>query len=106
MLVLGVSGPVLGFNEPARVSLRYEVLEPGEWAGKELPILEHIDIGDRLKAGNWLVLLYHYDCPGCAEAIPNVRVQARRECHIRGGSISRKNFPKNSKIISGANGYF
>jgi thiol-disulfide isomerase/thioredoxin len=77
VLVLGVAGPVLAFNEPARVTLRYEVLEPGEWVGKELPILEHIDIGERLKAGNWLVLLYHYDCPGCAEAIPMYEQVAR-----------------------------
>jgi len=77
VLVLGVAGPVLAFNEAARVSLRYEVLEPGEWVGKKLPILEQIDIGERLRAGNWLVLLYHYDCPGCAEAIPMYEQMAR-----------------------------
>jgi thiol-disulfide isomerase/thioredoxin len=77
VLVLGVAGPVLAFNEPARVTARYEILEPGEWVGKELPILENIDIGERLRAGNWLVLLYHYDCPGCAEAMPMYERTAR-----------------------------
>ena len=69
--------PVLAFNEPAPVTLRYEVLEPGEWVGKELRILEHIDIGERLKAGNWLVLVYTCDCSGCAEAIPMYERMAR-----------------------------
>ena len=50
-------------------SQAYEVLEPQTWVGKELPILEYIDIGDKLKAGNWLVLFYHYDCPDCISAI-------------------------------------
>ncbi len=64
------STAVLALNEPALVTARYEVLEPAEWVGRELPILAHIDIKDQLSQGNWLVLLYHYDCPGCGETIP------------------------------------
>ena len=56
-------------TEPAKSTSAYEVLEPEEWVGKELPILEYIDIGEKLKKGNWLVLFYHYDCPDCIEAI-------------------------------------
>jgi thiol-disulfide isomerase/thioredoxin len=34
------------------------------------PMLKYIDIKQRLKSGVWVVLLYHYDCPDCAKAIP------------------------------------
>ncbi|MHC4647895.1 MAG: hypothetical protein ACYTBJ_20725, partial [Planctomycetota bacterium] len=61
----------------AKVTSSYEVLEPESWPGKELPILEHIDIAESLRTGNWLVLLYHYDCPDCAIAIPKYEQMAR-----------------------------
>lgn len=70
ILILGVTTPILAFNEPAKITSSYEVLEPDTWVGKELPILYHIDIGKQLRKGNWLVLLYHHDCPDCAAAIP------------------------------------
>ena len=75
---VAVSSPVLIFNEPAMVTTQYEVLEPSEWIGKELPILEHIDIGEELKTGNWLVVLYHHDCPSCAEVIPKIEKMAEK----------------------------
>ena len=67
--ILGISAPILAFNEPAMVTASYEVLEPKTWVGKELPILEHIDIAESLTKGTWLVLLYHYDCPDCRASI-------------------------------------
>jgi thiol-disulfide isomerase/thioredoxin len=48
------------------------------WVGKRLPILEHIDIGKQLGQGNWLVVLYHHDCPDCRIAIPTYEEMARR----------------------------
>jgi thiol-disulfide isomerase/thioredoxin len=69
---VAVSSPVLILNEPAMVTAQYEVLEPETWIGKELPILEHIDIAEKLKTGNWLVVLYHHDCPSCAEEVPKI----------------------------------
>ena len=75
--VLGVTTPILAFNEPAMVTSSYEVLEPETWVGKKLPILKHIDIAESLKKGTWLVLLYHYDCPGCGTAIPEYEQIAR-----------------------------
>jgi hypothetical protein len=65
-VVLGGCRPLTG---PAKSTSAYEVLEPETWVGKELPILDYIDIGEKLKKGNWLVLFYHYDCPDCIEAI-------------------------------------
>ncbi len=77
LTILGVTTPILAINEPAKVTIRYEVLEPSNWVGKELPILEHIDIAESLKSGTWLVLLYHYDCPDCGHAIPMYEQMAR-----------------------------
>ncbi|RKY10570.1 MAG: hypothetical protein DRP56_00630 [Planctomycetota bacterium] len=74
---VAVSSPLLILNEPKTVTSTYEVLEPETWIGKELPILEHIDIGDQLKTGNWLVMLYHHDCPDCQAAIPKLEQTAR-----------------------------
>lgn len=67
---LGITTPILAFGQPPRITTRYEVLEPETWVGKELPILDNIDIGERLKKGAWLILFYHHDCPDCARAIP------------------------------------
>jgi thiol-disulfide isomerase/thioredoxin len=73
---VGGTSPVLLFKAPGAVTAEYEILEPETWVGKELPILEYIDIGEQLKEGNWLVVLYHHDCPGCAEAIPTIEQMA------------------------------
>ena len=75
--ILVVTTPLLALNEPARITSSYEVLEPNTWIGKELPILERIDICEQIKLGTWLVLLYHYDCPYCARAIPMYERMAR-----------------------------
>lgn len=74
---VGGTSPVLILREPPAVTSEYEILEPETWVGKELPILEHIDIGEQLKEGNWLVVLYHHDCPDCAEALPQIEAMAR-----------------------------
>jgi len=77
LAILGVTTPILALNEPATVTSSYEVLEPETWVGKELPILDHIDIAETLKKGTWLVLLYHYDCLDCGWAIPKYEQMAR-----------------------------
>jgi len=77
LTILGVTTPILAINEPAKVTTRYEVLEPETWVGKELPILEYINIAETLRKGTWLVLLYHYDCPDCGRAIPMYEQMAR-----------------------------
>lgn len=77
LLILGVTTPILAFNKPAKITSSYEVLEPETWVGKELQILDHIDIGKQLRKGNWLILLYHHDCPDCAVAIPKYERMGR-----------------------------
>jgi len=77
LVMLGISTAVLAFNKPKKITSSYEILEPETWIGKELPILEHIDIGDKIKKGMWLVVLYHHDCPDCQAAIPQYEPIAR-----------------------------
>ena len=77
VITLAVTTPILAFNEPAKITSSYEVLEPETWVGKKLPILEHIDIVKQLEKGTWLVLMYHHDCPDCAAAIPKYERIAR-----------------------------
>jgi hypothetical protein len=45
------------------------VLEPDQWNGQRLPILEHIDLGKQLTRGAWKVVLFHHDCPKCRETV-------------------------------------
>ncbi len=77
LAILGLTTPILALNKPATVTSSYEILEPQTWVGRELPILEHIDIGEYLRQGNWLVVLYHHDCPDCQAAIPRYEQMAR-----------------------------
>ena len=77
-ILLGSIVPVLIFNRPAEKTSKYEVLKPqgwtdGEQAGKEWPLLKHIDICESLKSKIVVVLLYRYDCPNCHEAIPEYK---------------------------------
>lgn len=69
VMVLGVTAPILALNKPADIAATYEVLEPQTWVGKELPILDHIDVERRLRHGTWLVLLFYAGCPECHEAM-------------------------------------
>ena len=60
---LTTEGEIIGSSE-------FVILEPEEWTGRQFPLINHIDIGNQLAKGDWVVLLYHHDCPQCAEAIP------------------------------------
>lgn len=53
------------------------VLEPEKWIGKSFPIFKHVDISPQLAAGNWIVLIYHHNCPVCREAIPEYEQLAK-----------------------------
>ena len=44
-------------------------LEPRNWIGKRLPLLSHIDMGERLQHGDWLVVLYNGGCAKCRAAL-------------------------------------
>ena len=73
LLALTVTTPILAWVKAPQVTAAYEVLEPSQWIGSTLPILEQIDIADQLRRGRWLVLLYHHDCPDCQALFPRYR---------------------------------
>jgi hypothetical protein len=66
------------------------ILEPEKWVGKQFPLLPFIKdasnelhpgerpLRERLADGNWIVVLYHHDCPKCREKIPKYEELARR----------------------------
>jgi len=67
---VGVTTTALVMHVPKRVTAEFEVLEPPSWVGDTLPIMTHIDRAAPLQQGNWLIMLFHHDCPDCAEAMP------------------------------------
>lgn len=67
---VGVTTAGLILHEPARVTAAFEVLEPETWIDETLPIMAQVDCTDSLQQGRWLIMLFHHDCPDCAEAKP------------------------------------
>jgi len=59
----------------------FVILEPEHWKGQPLPIADHLNIGEELTAGEWVLLLYHHDCPKCQEAVPQYQELAERLAH-------------------------
>lgn len=47
----------------------FAALAPGDWAGRTLPIGEHVDIWRKLQRGKWVVLLYRANCAECSQLI-------------------------------------
>jgi len=56
---------------------RFEVVDTSDWVGRRFPLLEETDIADRLRAGNWLVVLHRPDCEACRRGVPRFIEQAR-----------------------------
>ncbi|SRR5579875_1719375 len=54
------------------------VIDPQDWIGRRLPLLPHIDIGERLQSGDWLIVLYRRDCQPCHEQLPLLFTALRR----------------------------
>jgi hypothetical protein len=53
------------------------LLEPESCVGRRLPLVSYVDIGSKLVAGNWTVVLYRHDCPKCHALIDRLAQQAR-----------------------------
>jgi hypothetical protein len=54
------------------------VIDPQDWIGRRLPLLSHIDIGERLQSGDWVMVLYRRDCQSCHEQLPLLFPALRR----------------------------
>jgi hypothetical protein len=71
LIAVGTTTPLLAFGGKAELmSSGYEVLEPETWVGQRLPIFDDIGIGESLKKGEWVILLYRHNCPSCVSTIP------------------------------------
>ena len=58
------------------------VLEPSEWVGQKLPILEYISTNLDLSSGEWLIVLVRHGCPTCEESLPRY-LELERTGHVR-----------------------
>ncbi len=74
--IVTASGDIVGDSD-------FVILEPEEWIGKRFPLLAYTDIGSELIQGDWVVILYHYDCPKCQKAIEKYDLLSR-ELAVRG----------------------
>jgi thiol-disulfide isomerase/thioredoxin len=52
------------------VSEKYEVVDASKWPNQQWPLLQYIDIADKLQIGDWVVFMYHNDCPDCRASMP------------------------------------
>jgi len=85
LITLVTTSAVLAFNEPAKVTSSYEVLGPETWIGQPLPVLKHIDIGEKLAKGKWLLIFYRHDCQACKEEFQKYEQSARELARIPTG---------------------
>lgn len=69
--IIAKDGAILGNS-------RFVVLEPQKWIGKRFPLLAHIDIGEQLSQGNWIVVLYDIRCSHCRAVMPTYLRMAQR----------------------------
>jgi len=46
------------------------VLEPATWLNQPFSLLDELDGPADLRHGRWIVVMYHYDCEDCLEALP------------------------------------
>jgi hypothetical protein len=55
------------------------LLEPLDWLGKPFPLAPYIrETSNEVLQGDWIVLLYHHDCPKCQEALPRYKSLAKQ----------------------------
>jgi len=51
--------------------------KPADWQGKDLALLQDIDVGDQLSTGRWRMLLFRRDCSACSRALRTFERQER-----------------------------
>jgi hypothetical protein len=75
ILVTVVGLALLASNDDTGLSMSADVvvMDPSDWIGKRFPLIEHVDVGSQLENGQWMVVLYHHDCPRCQSVIEAYR---------------------------------
>jgi len=59
------------------------ILEHENWVGDSLPIRNLLSPRVNLAEGNWIVVLFHHDCPLCMEALPKyVEIAQAKEVRV------------------------
>jgi hypothetical protein len=80
------------------------VFEPEAWLGKRLPLINLIYCNQDIAKGNWLVILYHHDCPSCQEAMPKYEQLGREAASQPDASrVALIEIPPYSKSINTPN---
>ena len=69
------------------------VLHPTEWVGQKLPLLGHIDIGNRLEKGNVTLILFRHDCPVCDEMVQAYSRRAATNGMVNGSRVALISIP-------------
>lgn len=57
---------------------RIVLLEPDQWNGQRLPVVEFIDGGKQFESGQWFIVFYHDGCPNCADVISDCESLVRQ----------------------------
>ena len=77
-IVMGIPAAIaMGNGHFAKLSLTGDFigssdivpLEPYTWVGNKFAVAKHIDIGDKLTNGVWIVLFFKHGCGSCKEAV-------------------------------------
>src|SRR5205085_2057938 len=80
------------------------ILEPEKWIGKQIPLLAHIDIGEQLRTGKWILVLYHHDCSDCRAAVPRLVEVSKDFVDVRLGLVAVPPFAPPGEDIVGPTG--
>ena len=84
-VVVSRGGPAAQAATPGRSFL----VDPAAWSGQRLPLLDQVDVRDRIAEGRWVVVLHRSECDACREALPRCRGLARSWA-----SAGRPEFPR------------
>jgi hypothetical protein len=61
-------------------------LDPDEWTDGPLPILEQIDVGSKLRSGDWVLVFYRRGCESCRSELPKLLNDLSHEGKTADGS--------------------
>jgi len=90
LICLSVGYAMIGF-EPKKTSADgilereggFVVLEPEKWVGKPFPLMKQIRNAKDLKSGQWVVVLYRFNCPECKEALTTLKDLVRETSSVQ-----------------------